>query len=445
MRLEDLTPEDITSIIRGEHPEYPKSNFLGKGADGVVYVNPNDSTRAVKFQVGTEKAYKNEIDNLFEAQLRELDTPAVYESGFTPIYETESGYSYIDQDKLDFDKGYNPSSKGTFRKAQALARLFNIGVDHNDTHGGNIRYNSTTDTPSIIDFSRAKDLDKGLNGISKRDNNVQKGLDAAGDTDIARIYKSIVGDLGQEAFGSGDPADIETYRDFVDQGEEILERSEFTGDDSSPTYTKPDATPPHLKGDTSFKSSTTDLTAPRFSGSPLKGALSLGLPDLIPSRETIRMAGSGDFAGALKNHSAEVGKGMVVAGGVAAVTPAAPVVGTLAGAAAPGLIAVAAGEAADELVTQATGEGIISKAQQAIGTKERTGIASPGGSVEETNKREMDRVANPPEIKPMTGPPRRSSLKKSPAPELGRRLRLAGDRFNLSKGEFGISELLFGR
>ena len=82
MRLEDLTPEDISSILRGEHPDFPTSNFLGKGADGAVYVNPNDSSKAVKFAIGKESAYKNEIDNLFEAQLREMDTPAIYESDF---------------------------------------------------------------------------------------------------------------------------------------------------------------------------------------------------------------------------------------------------------------------------------------------------------------------------------------------------------------------------
>ena len=208
MRLEDLTPNDISSIIRGEHPEYPKSNFLGRGADGVVYVNPNDNTRAVKFQIGTEKAYKNEIDNLFEAQLRELDTPAIYESGFTPIYETESGYSYIDQDKLDFDKGYRDSNRSRFRKAQALSRLYNAGINHADTHGGNIRYNSATDTPSIIDFSRARPLDTGVNGISIRDRNVGDGLVAAGDPDISKNYIGIANELSQEAYGSGDPEDI---------------------------------------------------------------------------------------------------------------------------------------------------------------------------------------------------------------------------------------------
>ena len=83
-------------------------------------------------------------------RLRELDTPAIYESGFTPIYETESGYSYIDQDKLDFDKGYQDSNISKFRRAQALSRLFNAGIDHADMHGGNIRYNSATDTPSIL-------------------------------------------------------------------------------------------------------------------------------------------------------------------------------------------------------------------------------------------------------------------------------------------------------
>jgi hypothetical protein len=190
----------------------------------------------------------------------------------------------------------------------------------------------------------------------------------------------------------------------------------------------------------------TDASAPpKLKGSPLTGALSVGAADLIPSRESIRMAGDKGIMPALRNHSKEFALSLPFAGAVGLTAAAVPAIGTAATAVAPGLITLAAGEAADEVVTQATGEGIIPKLRQTIGTEPRTGIASPGGSVEETNKREMDRVQNPPEIKPMTQPPRRRPLKNSPAPELGRRLRLAGDRFNPSKGEFGISELLFGR
>ena len=442
MRLEDLTPEDISSIIRLTHPDFPRSNFLGKGADGSVFIDPNDSSKVVKFAIGPEASYKNEIDNLFEAQLREMDTPAIYESGFTPTYEGGDGYSYINMDKMDFDTGYQNSNVSKLRKAQSLARLFGIGIDHGDMHGGNIRYDSASDSPVIIDFSRARPLDTGLTGLSKRDRNVKAGLKAAGDKDISKIYKGIADELSSEAFGSQDSQDIETYRDFIDQAEEVLERSEPSVDSKNILNSAPDIskTPPELK-----PTQTPDATPPKIKGSPLKGALSVGFADLIPSRETIRMAASGDFKGALQNHGVDVGKGMAVAGGLAAMTPAAPVVGTLAGAAAPGLVAVAAGEAADEVVTQATGEGIIPKFQQAIGTKPRTGIASPGGSIEETNKREMDRVFNPPEIKPITRPLTRKPLSQSPLPALGHRLRLAGDRFNPSKGEFGISELLFGR
>lgn len=457
MRLEDLTPDDISSIIRGEHAEYPKSNFLGRGADGVVYVNPNDNTRAVKFQIGTEKAYKNEIDNLFEAQLKELDTPAIYESGFTPIYETESGYSYIDQDKLDFDRpqdeGYQDSYKSKFRKAQALSRLYNAGINHADTHGGNIRYNSATDTPSIIDFSRAKPLDTGIYGINIRDRNVADGLVAAGDQDIFKNYKGIADELSQKAYGSGDPEDIKRYRDFVDAGEGSLEKIEYIPlPNDSPASNdsqrlKPRTKVSSIKPPDSVRSlrKADIIPSKPYVASPLKGAFSVGAADLIPSRETIRMAGNKGIVPALQNHGKEFALSMPYAAGVGMTAMAVPAVGTAATLAAPGLITVAAGEAADEAVTQATGEGIISKIQQTIGTKPRTGIASPGGSIEERNKRKMDRVFNPPEIKPMTGPPLRRSLKNSPAPELGRRLRLAGERFNPSKGEFGITELLFGR
>ena len=316
---------------------------------------------------------------------------------------------------MDFDTGYQDSGVSKLRKAQSLARLFGIGIDHGDMHGGNIRYNSA-DSPVIIDFSRARPLDKGLTGLSKRDRNVKAGLRAAGDKDISKIYKGIADELGSEAFGSQDPQDIATYRDFIDQAEEVLERSEPSADSKNILNSAPDIsrTPPELKS-----TRTPDVTPPKIKGSPLAGALSVGFVDLIPSRESIRMAASGDYTSALKNHGIDLAKGAVVAGGLAAMTPAAPVIGTLAAAAAPGLVTLAAGEAADEVVTQATGEGIIPKLRQTIGTEPRTGIASPGGSIEETNKREMDRVFNPPEIKPMTQPPKRKPLSSSPLPALG--------------------------
>ena len=470
MRLEDLTPEDISSIIRLTHPDFPRSNFLGKGADGSVFVDPNDSSKVVKFAIGKESAYKNEIDNLFEAQLREMDTPAIYESGFTPTYEGGDGYSYINMDKMDFDSGYQNSNVSKLRKAQSLARLFGIGIDHGDMHNGNIRYDAASDSPVIIDFSRAGKLDSGLSGIGKRDRNVLRGLKAGNDKDIYKIYKATADKLSSEAFGSQDPNDIAAYRDFIDQAEGILERTEpglergmdantpfaaKIGQSSTPNSIKLSIDENQINKyfghqgrliDGKWFPFKTDAPVPaKLKGSALTGALSVGAADLIPSRESIRMAGDKGIMPALRNHATEFALSLPIAGAVGFTAAAVPAIGTAATAAGPGLVALAAGEAADEVVTQATGEGIIPKFQQAIGTKPRTGIASPGGSIEETNKREMDRVFNPPEIKPMTQPPKRRPLSSSPMPALGHRLRLAGDRFNPSKGEFGISELLFGR
>ena len=89
----------------------------------------------------------------------------------------------------------------------------------------------------------------------------------------------------------------------------------------------------------------------------------------------------------------------------------------------------------NEVVRQQTGEGVIPKLRQAIGTAPRTGVASP------------QRVgpAVTPQIRPLNQAQRAEMERRQNRNELQKRVDLVRERFNPAKGEFGISELLFGR
>ena len=94
-----------------------------------------------------------------------------------------------------------------------------------------------------------------------------------------------------------------------------------------------------------------------------------------------------------------------------------------------GLVTVAGGEALDEAVKQQTGEGIVPKLRQFIGTEERTGA-----------------TAKPKPARPYVTPRIVPTKPRNPViQEAQNRFGLAKERFNPAKGEFGLSELLFGR
>jgi len=84
-------------------------------------------------------------------------------------------------------------------------------------------------------------------------------------------------------------------------------------------------------------------------------------------------------------------------------------------------------------VRQETGEGMIPKFRQFIGTESRTGVA--------------DKLPSP--VGQVVTPEITVTKKRNPVERItdGIRFRtdLAGERFNPRRGEFGLSELIFGR
>ena len=185
--------------------------------------------------------------------------------------------------------------------------------------------------------------------------------------------------------------------------------------------------------------------------------LSSAAAEMIPSREVVKTLYETGPRQAAINMAGELVHGHLIGslvGTGSVLLPKVPVIGAPLAAAAlpfvPGIAAgtgtVAATEALDELSKQQTGEGLLPKFRQTIGTKPRSGYATKGAAknVEEKRLEELERINNPPTIKPTKWNSRRP-LSQSANPGLAHRARLAGDRFNPSRLEFGLTELLFGR
>lgn len=178
-------------------------------------------------------------------------------------------------------------------------------------------------------------------------------------------------------------------------------------------------------------------------------AAGVGLSLLNP--ETTKALARGDVGSAAGNVGRDVATGAateaglrLAGAGLQRVAPAVagvvnPAVAGLAGFAAPALATYGAITGGNEAVRAFTGESVPSKVRQFLGTQARTGRTSP----------EWERNIRPnytiPTVQPMTPQQRVVHQSQQNQNEFQRRLQLAGQRFNPAKGEFGLSEMLFGR
>jgi len=162
-------------------------------------------------------------------------------------------------------------------------------------------------------------------------------------------------------------------------------------------------------------------------------SLAPGVADLIPSAEAVRAGYEQGPEAMGKQMAQDFAAGLPVS---AALTPvlANPAVAPLAPGVGLGLVGSAAVEAADEAVRQETGEGITPKLRQFLGTERRTGIADKPYEIS----------TDPEPISTLGVAEPRSGLQKF-RDEIQFRKDLAGERFNPRRGEFGVSELIFGR
>lgn len=163
-------------------------------------------------------------------------------------------------------------------------------------------------------------------------------------------------------------------------------------------------------------------------------ALAPGAADLIPSPEAIQTGYREGVLPMARQMGAEFVQSLPTAAASAAVL-ATPVAAPLAPGIGAGMVGVAGTRALNEVVRQQTGEGVVPKLRQVIGTAPRTGVASP----------QRRGPAVTPQIRPLNQAQRAEMQRRQNRNELQRRVDLVRERFNPLRGEFGVTELLFGR
>jgi hypothetical protein len=162
-------------------------------------------------------------------------------------------------------------------------------------------------------------------------------------------------------------------------------------------------------------------------------ALLPGAADLIPSPEAIQTGYREGLGPMAQQMGTEFVQSLPQAAAYSAALAAVPVLAPGVGA---GMVGTAGAQALNEVVRQETGEGIVPKLRQAIGTAPRTGVASPA----RTGPQPLTA-----QIRPLTQAQRTEQQRQQNRSEAQRRIDLAKERFNPRRGEFGLSELLFGR
>jgi hypothetical protein len=173
-------------------------------------------------------------------------------------------------------------------------------------------------------------------------------------------------------------------------------------------------------------------------GSGFRSGASIGAIDLIPSSEAVKAFYQEGPQQGLTRMAGDFVSGIPTALSIGATLSAVPALAPAVPGVALGAAALKAGEALDEVSRQQTGEGIVSKLRQTLGTEPRSGVASRSPTRTTTN-------FVTPTIRPQTPAEKSEINRRSTESEWDRRLRMAQERFNPAKGEFGFTELFFGR
>lgn len=160
-----------------------------------------------------------------------------------------------------------------------------------------------------------------------------------------------------------------------------------------------------------------------------------GLADLIPSPASIR-TGYSKGPVAMGTQMAQEFIQSLPASAAAAGVLSTPLAAPLAPGIGAGLVGTAGARALNEIVRQETGEGIVPKLRQFIGTSPRTGATAQP----RTGEKPLTAT-----LRPLTSAQRSEIARQTNRNEIQRRVDLLKERFNPRRGEFGLSELLFGR
>ena len=265
----------------------------------------------------------------------------------------------------------------------------------------------------------------------------------------ADLYQreGLAGPLSAQPFSSGYGGGSKDVQRFTTGKERILPLQPYTEfferlDSTSPSVLKTDPAPdftPFQKavGARNYLIGRNILKGRGNLGAGFRSGLSIGVADLIPSPEAIQSFYAGDVKGGATRMAGDVVSGIPTALTAAGAVAAAPALAPIVAGVGLGMTGVAAGQAINEVVRQQTGEGIVDKFRQTIGTSPRTRVASPD--------RRITPQTTTPTIRPMTPAQIKEAERQRNRNELQRRIELAQERFNPTKGEFGFTEILFGR
>ena len=160
-----------------------------------------------------------------------------------------------------------------------------------------------------------------------------------------------------------------------------------------------------------------------------------GAADLIPSPEAIQTGYKQGPAAMGQQMGNEFVQNLPTSAAFAGALST-PVLAPLAPGIGLGFVGSAAVNAANEVVRQETGEGIVPKVRLFIGTAPRTGVSAKPRKAERPLYAQVTQTS-PASVK--------ESQRLANRNELQQRIDLMRERFNPRKGEFGLSELLFGR
>ena len=503
----DFTKEELQNIRDNNNPNWKQIG--DRSAYGGVFESPDYPGKVVKIQDGYFRTYDNEIDKQMRAVMAESDmyeVPRLGETGFFPTGEViekspldesssrfdanQEGLSFIEMDKADFAETV-PSRTKKIAEAKGLIDLYkNSGVFHTDTHGGNIKFNPKTNKAVILDYGLAKDRADvkrlGISDLDVRTGLVTKALYNSGNLDMLDLFDEHNYELIQSEMEKRSPETRSAREDFLNQAEDVAlmvdEKIDPVGFGPRSTVTsKASADGPIeilREGPQDFEKSfrnspigTTEIENFRggrstpsfirnFSGERMPpinnvggrfAAGAFGLAEAIPSPEVIRKTAEEGALSGLGEYGKEIILGAPIGAGVGLVTNAAPALGPFALGAGGAAVLTNAVAAGNELTRQTTGESALSKLRQTIGTKDRTGYAGIGASAKERSAAELEQINNPPTVQRLGDNPimfgRRTPLEQiGPThSNVARRFRMASDRFNPARLEFGLTELLFGR
>ena len=178
-----------------------------------------------------------------------------------------------------------------------------------------------------------------------------------------------------------------------------------------------------------------------------------GVADLIPTSTAVSRAYNEGAGAGAQQVAQDFVTGLPVSAALAPVLSS-PVVAPLAPGIGAGLLTTAGGEAVNELVKQQTGKSLAQRVQETAGalSRDTSLVGTPNRSfARDSNQgraraaRELDRVNNPPQITQGEIRSDNTGIDRSGENFLQRRLRLAREARQQDPGDFGITELIFGR